>query len=195
MFEFTTIFFTFMLNKNVADYTDFDGKTNKKIVQAPGGASHFSIGWSNEKTDYGPERVMKKKGNYPEYNEQPPRQNSRGRQQQPSFNYNEPIKVMEDRPTYESYEGRQDAYGYPPKQETYNMQPTGSSQNSRKIGGEYGYNQYTPEEINSYQAKGKQPQNYYQQQDSLDMKLQEEIRQKNINLSRPPMSQPMSQQP
>jgi hypothetical protein len=26
-----------MLNKNVADFTNFDGKTNKRIVQAPGG--------------------------------------------------------------------------------------------------------------------------------------------------------------
>lgn len=50
-----------MSNKNVADYTDFDGKTNKKIVQAPGGASSMSLAWSNEKTDYGPERTYKKK--------------------------------------------------------------------------------------------------------------------------------------
>lgn len=47
--------------KNVADYTDFEGKTNKKIVQPPGGTSSFSIGWGNEKIDYGPERVIKKK--------------------------------------------------------------------------------------------------------------------------------------
>lgn len=37
-----------MLNKNVADYTDFEGKTNKKIVQAPGGASSFSLNWGND---------------------------------------------------------------------------------------------------------------------------------------------------
>jgi hypothetical protein len=43
-----------MLNKNVADYTNFDGKTNKKIVQAPGGSSSISFAWSQEKTDYGP---------------------------------------------------------------------------------------------------------------------------------------------
>lgn len=43
-----------MLNKNVADYTNFDGKTNKKIVQGPGGSSSISLAWSNEKTDYGP---------------------------------------------------------------------------------------------------------------------------------------------
>ena len=42
-----------MINKNVADYTNFDGKTNKKIVQAPGGVSSFSLAWSNEKPDYG----------------------------------------------------------------------------------------------------------------------------------------------
>ena len=45
----------------MADYTNFEGKTNKKIVQPPGGVSSFSIGWSNEKTDYGPERTFKKK--------------------------------------------------------------------------------------------------------------------------------------
>lgn len=45
----------------MADYTNFEGKTNKKIVQPPGGASSFSIGWSNERTDYGPERTFKKK--------------------------------------------------------------------------------------------------------------------------------------
>lgn len=43
-------------NKNMADYTNFDGKTNKKIVQAPGGASSFSLAWSNEPTDYGQDR-------------------------------------------------------------------------------------------------------------------------------------------
>lgn len=86
-----------MLNKNCADYTNFDGKTNKKIVQAPGGASSFSLAWNNEKTDYGPERVMKKKNNYNEegYNNPVEHQNKGG------FNYNEPIKVMEDRPMYE----------------------------------------------------------------------------------------------
>ena len=57
-----------MLNKNVADYTNFDGKTNKKIVHAPGGDTHFSLAWSNEKTDYGPERNIRKKDNYQQYN-------------------------------------------------------------------------------------------------------------------------------
>jgi len=37
-----------MSNKNVADYTNFEGKTNKRIVQAPGGKSTFSIGWTND---------------------------------------------------------------------------------------------------------------------------------------------------
>jgi hypothetical protein len=49
-----------MLNKNVADYTNFEGKTNKKIVQGPGGSSSISLAWSNEKTDYGPERQYRK---------------------------------------------------------------------------------------------------------------------------------------
>ena len=48
------------MNRNVADYTNFDGKTNKKIVQAPGGLSSLNLGWSDEKTDYGSERVIKK---------------------------------------------------------------------------------------------------------------------------------------
>lgn len=96
-----------MLNKNVADYTNFDGKTNKKIVQAPGGASSFSIGWSNEKTDYGPERASKKKSNYPQYGEEPASRNTQDYQKQAGFNYNEPIRVMEEKP--ESYL-RQEAY-------------------------------------------------------------------------------------
>ncbi len=32
-------------NQNVATFTDFSGKTNKKIFQAPGGTSSISIGW------------------------------------------------------------------------------------------------------------------------------------------------------
>lgn len=36
-----------MLNKNVADFTNFDGKTNKRIVQAPGGATSISLAWSD----------------------------------------------------------------------------------------------------------------------------------------------------
>ena len=85
-----------MLNKNVADYTNFDGKTNKKIVQAPGGLSSISFAWSQEKTDYGPERSIKKKDNFqpqpqPTHNypphTPPPHQPSQ-------FSYNETIRVM-----------------------------------------------------------------------------------------------------
>lgn len=47
-------------NRNMADYTNFDGKTNKKIVHAPGGACSINLGWSNEPTDYGPERNIRK---------------------------------------------------------------------------------------------------------------------------------------
>lgn len=43
-----------MINKNVADYTNFEGKTNKKIVQAPGGQSSVSLAWSNDPINYGP---------------------------------------------------------------------------------------------------------------------------------------------
>ena len=109
-----------MINKNVADYTNFDGKTNKKIVQAPGGQSNFSIGWSNEKTDYGPDRVMKKKSNY---NEEPQMNAGNNYQKQGNFNYNEPIRVME--PQYEQPQ-------YPPK---YNNYPSSSSQQINKYGG------------------------------------------------------------
>ncbi len=37
-----------MINKNVANYTNFDGppKTNKRIVQAPGGSSSISFNWN-----------------------------------------------------------------------------------------------------------------------------------------------------
>lgn len=46
----------------MADYTNFhEGKTNKKIIHPPGGASTFSLGWTNEKTDYGAQRTSKKK--------------------------------------------------------------------------------------------------------------------------------------
>lgn len=41
-----------MLNKNVADYTNFEGKTNKRIVQAPGGTSSISLAWPSEKPKY-----------------------------------------------------------------------------------------------------------------------------------------------
>ena len=40
----------------MANYTDFMGKTNKKIVQAPGGVSSLSLAWGNQKIDYGPPR-------------------------------------------------------------------------------------------------------------------------------------------
>ncbi len=37
-----------MINKNVADYTNFGGqKTNNRITQAPGGSSSISLGWDN----------------------------------------------------------------------------------------------------------------------------------------------------
>jgi hypothetical protein len=40
-----------MINKNVADYTNFGGnKTNKRIVQAPGGLSSISLGWGDTNT-------------------------------------------------------------------------------------------------------------------------------------------------
>jgi hypothetical protein len=38
-----------MINKNVADYTNFGGgKTNKRITQAPGGSTTLSLGWGDE---------------------------------------------------------------------------------------------------------------------------------------------------
>ena len=53
---------------NMANYVNFDGNANKKIVQAPGGSSSFSLAWSNDKTDYGPPRNSEKatrKDKYP----------------------------------------------------------------------------------------------------------------------------------
>ena len=32
---------------NMANYADFDGKTNKKIYQSPGGSSSLSLAWGN----------------------------------------------------------------------------------------------------------------------------------------------------
>lgn len=89
-----------MLNKNVADYTNFDGKTNKKIVQAPGGATSFSLAWNNNPIDYGPERAIRKKDNYPSQHEPPQRPTQTPTQKSNSFNYNEPIRVMEDKYAY-----------------------------------------------------------------------------------------------
>jgi len=37
-----------MMNKNVADYTNFGGgKTNNRVSQAPGGSSSLSLGWGD----------------------------------------------------------------------------------------------------------------------------------------------------
>lgn len=155
-----------MLNKNVADYTNFDGKTNKKIVQAPGGASSFSIGWNNEKTDYGPERVHKKKGNYPQQAEELAYRNPQDYQQQ-GFNYNEPIRVMEEKP------------------EVYSREAYGMQQPSKNYGGQHGYN-------NIPQDYQKPKQQEYYQQDSLDLKVKEHGDTKN-SFSRPP--QPPNHRP
>lgn len=59
---FSIIIYT-MMNKNCANYTDFtENHYQKKIVQAPGGESHFSLAWSDEKTDYGPPRNSRSLG-------------------------------------------------------------------------------------------------------------------------------------
>lgn len=83
-----------MINKNVADYTNFEGKTNKKIVQAPGGQSSFSLAWSNEPINYGPDRTIKK--NKPDPYGQVENMNSPPYQPSTKPLYSEPIKVMED---------------------------------------------------------------------------------------------------
>jgi hypothetical protein len=36
-----------MSNRNVLNYIDPDGKKNRKIIQAPGGASSLSLAWNN----------------------------------------------------------------------------------------------------------------------------------------------------
>ncbi len=35
-------------SKNMAHYTNFEGRTGRKIVQAPGGTSSISFMWGNE---------------------------------------------------------------------------------------------------------------------------------------------------
>ena len=92
-----------MLNKNVADYTNFDGRTNKKIVQSPGGASSFSLAWDSDKTDYGPERKIKREQPQQSYH------NYQGGNQNAPM-YLEPIKVMEG-PSY-GYGKGQVSQGY-----------------------------------------------------------------------------------
>lgn len=89
-----------MLNKNVADYTNFDGKTNKKIVQAPGGATSFSLAWNNNPIDYGPERHIRKKDNYPSQQDPLQRTTNTPNQKPTNFNYNEPIRVMDEKYSY-----------------------------------------------------------------------------------------------
>ncbi len=49
-----------MRSKNMADYTDFNGKTNRKIVQPPGGTSTFSLGWGYDTVDYSQQKMGKK---------------------------------------------------------------------------------------------------------------------------------------
>lgn len=106
-----------MLNKNVADYTNFDGKTNKKIVQAPGGASFFSLGWGNEPANTPPpppkgRRVIETPNRDVETNDPF------------KYNYNQPMKVLEEerRPN-------------PPQQQAYQ----GYSNNNPITGGGNGY--------------------------------------------------------
>ena len=53
---------------NMANYANFQGNNQRKIVQAPGGSTSISLAWSNDKTDYGPPRNSSKanrKDNYP----------------------------------------------------------------------------------------------------------------------------------
>ena len=126
-----------MLNKNVADYTNFDGKTNKKIVQAPGGASSFSLAWSSEKTDYGPERNIRK-----EKNTDPYQQYQQPQRPQERPNYSEPIRVMEDVPA-KNYGNQGQGYGAP----------------DNRIGGEYGYKGYS----NNRQPLNEVPPRSYEQ--------------------------------
>ena len=41
------------MNKNMAEYTTFEGKkANKNIVQPPGGSSGFTLGWGNSTETY-----------------------------------------------------------------------------------------------------------------------------------------------
>ena len=50
-----------MKGKNMADYADFtNGKTDKKIVQPPGGTSTFSLGWGYDTADYSQQRMGRK---------------------------------------------------------------------------------------------------------------------------------------
>ena len=86
-----------MLNKNVADYTNFEGKTNKRIVQAPGGSSSISFGWGSEPTQ--PRNVPQRSHGYSEHH--PPQQQQHSQQQQQPFNINQPIRVMGEQPSYE----------------------------------------------------------------------------------------------
>lgn len=96
-----------MNNKNCANYTDFTEQFyHKKIVQAPGGESHFSIGWSNEKTDYGPPRNSRSLGKAREQNHE---EGSYGRQQYGQQPTQQPTYAQNQQGNY----GQQQQGSYP----------------------------------------------------------------------------------
>lgn len=84
-----------MINRNEADYTNFDGKTNKRIVQAPGGASSLSLGWGDAPTDYGNnQRTTNQRNNFQAQQALDYNKKSNPIQQQKQESYEEPMRVM-----------------------------------------------------------------------------------------------------
>jgi hypothetical protein len=79
-----------MINKNVADYTNFDGKTNKRIVQAPGGLSSISLGWGDSGQNYN--QYEKKPSQYQQYGNEGQYGAKYGRNVEER--YDEPMNVM-----------------------------------------------------------------------------------------------------
>lgn len=119
------------MNKNVANYTDFtEQHYQKKIVQAPGGESHFSIGWSNEKTDYGPSRNSRSLGKQRDTNSQEgaygraPTYGNQGQQgsYSPQGGYGQPGSYAPQPGSYAPQQGGYPAPQYP-QQPNYQLDP------------------------------------------------------------------------
>jgi hypothetical protein len=138
-----------MINRNVADYTNFDGKTNKKITQAPGGASSLSLGWGHDNSDNQYQKPMGQKHN--PYN----KNHNDGYTEKlvysinrPNQSYEQPMGVMGH--NYEQGFGKN---GYEEQGARLNSHKSISS--NAPVGGEHGYNNYNPinhqQQQNSYQ--------------------------------------------
>lgn len=142
-----------MINRNEANYTNFgDNKTNKRIVQAPGGSSSLSLGWGGSNEDYSRNNQKQSMNS---------KQNYSGQQANDSYgqNYGGNKNNNYAYQAQEAYEEPMHVMG--------NYDKKGS--NGNQIGGENGYNMIT-NQPNTYQnypptSKYQQQQNYEEKSD------------------------------